>query len=211
MRKQYRTEDQPEEEETAETKKESGKEETTSKAAEAAETMVPAHLASILRNAMNVQKAEPPPPSANDGTSKSGGRPKGLDPMEAARQAAMNITNRVGGNKGTTTLPLLSRNPRLTPPPQAPPAQANTSTTTAQTLVLSTRRSKSTTSRSAPAGPSRTAPTLRKSSTPHRCRSRLKATTMLPPRFLRKASCRSCIFWSRGRRKLLWRIRWRSW
>jgi ATP-dependent RNA helicase DDX46/PRP5 len=62
--------------------------------------MVPAHLASILRNAMNVQKAEPPPPSANDG-GKSGGRPKGLDPMEAARQAAMNITNRVGGNKGT--------------------------------------------------------------------------------------------------------------
>lgn len=103
MRKQYRTEDQPEEDETTETKKESGKEETTTKAAEAAESMVPAHLASILRNAMNVQKAEPPPPSANDGPGKSGGRPKGLDPMEAARQAAMNITNRVGGNKGTST------------------------------------------------------------------------------------------------------------
>jgi ATP-dependent RNA helicase DDX46/PRP5 len=66
--------------------------------------MVPAHLASILRNAMNVQKAEPPPPSANDG-GKSSGRPKGLDPMEAARQAAMNITNRVGGNKGTHPKP----------------------------------------------------------------------------------------------------------
>jgi ATP-dependent RNA helicase DDX46/PRP5 len=102
MRKQYRTEDQPEEEETTETKKEGGKEETTSKAVEAAESMVPAHLASILRNAMNVQKAEPPPPSANDGPGKSGGRPKGLDPMEAARQAAMNITNRVGGNKGSS-------------------------------------------------------------------------------------------------------------
>jgi ATP-dependent RNA helicase DDX46/PRP5 len=102
MRKQYRTEDQPEEEETTEPKKEGGKEETTSKAVEAAESMVPAHLASILRNAMNVQKAEPPPPSANDGPGKSGGRPKGLDPMEAARQAAMNITNRVGGNKGSS-------------------------------------------------------------------------------------------------------------
>lgn len=101
MRKQYRTEDQPDEEESTETKKEGGKEETTSKAVEASESMVPAHLASILRNAMNVQKAEPPPPSANDGHGKSGGRPKGLDPMEAARQAAMNITNRVGGNKGT--------------------------------------------------------------------------------------------------------------
>jgi ATP-dependent RNA helicase DDX46/PRP5 len=100
MRKQYRTEDQPEEEEATEAKKEGGKEETTTKTTEAAESMVPAHLASILRNAMNVQKAEPPPPSANDG-GKSGGRPKGLDPMEAARQAAMNITNRVGGNKGT--------------------------------------------------------------------------------------------------------------
>ncbi|GAB7325129.1 hypothetical protein MBLNU13_g09212t1 [Cladosporium sp. NU13] len=101
MRKQYRTEDQPEEEETTEiNKKEGGKEETTSKAAEVTESMVPAHLASILRNAMNVQKAEPPAPSANEGQGKSGGRPKGLDPMEAARQAAMNITNRVGGNKG---------------------------------------------------------------------------------------------------------------
>jgi ATP-dependent RNA helicase DDX46/PRP5 len=104
MRKQYRTEDQPEEEETTETKKEGGKEETTTKTTEAAESMVPAHLASILRNAMNVQKAEPPPPSANDG-GKSSGRPKGLDPMEAARQAAMNITNRVGGNKGTHPKP----------------------------------------------------------------------------------------------------------
>lgn len=103
MRKQYRTEDQPEEEETTETnKKEGGKDETTNKAAEAAESMVPAHLASILRNAMNVQKAEPPVPSANESQGKSGGRPKGLDPMEAARQAAMNITNRVGGNKGTS-------------------------------------------------------------------------------------------------------------
>lgn len=103
MRKQYRTEDQPEEEEATETKKEGSKEETTTKAAEATESLVPSHLAAILRNAMNVQKAEPPPPSANDGQGKSGGRPKGLDPMEAARQAAMNITSRVGGNKGTST------------------------------------------------------------------------------------------------------------
>lgn len=105
MRKQYRTEDQPEEEETTETtKKENGKEETTTKAAEAAESMVPAHLASILRNAMNVQKAEPPAPAANEGAGKPGGRAKALDPVEAAKQAALNIANRVGGNKGKSIM-----------------------------------------------------------------------------------------------------------
>jgi hypothetical protein len=214
MRKQYRTEDQPEEEETTETKKEGGKEETTTKTTEAAESMVPAHLASILRNAMNVQKAEPPPPSANDG-GKSGGRPKGLDPMEAARQAAMNITNRVGGNKGAslTSLPLSppKKKHMLTPSPQAPPAPANTSTTTAPTPALSTRRSKSTISHNAPAGPSRTAPTLLRSSTPRKSLSRLRVTTTHRPKDLKRASCPSCIFWWRARRRLLSRTRWRSW
>jgi ATP-dependent RNA helicase DDX46/PRP5 len=111
IRKQYRTEDQPEEEETTETKKEKGgKEETTGtgKAAEAVESLVPAHLASILRNAMNVQKAEPQPAATNERPGRSGGRSQGADPMAAARAAAMNITNRVGGSRGESATALRS-------------------------------------------------------------------------------------------------------
>jgi ATP-dependent RNA helicase DDX46/PRP5 len=110
MRKQYRTEDQPEEEETTETKKEKGKEETTSKTAEAVESALPPNLAEILRNAMNVQKAEPQPAATNDRRGNTaGGRSQGADPMAAARAAAMNITNRVGGNRGESASALKSR------------------------------------------------------------------------------------------------------
>jgi len=99
MRKQYRTEDQPEEEETEETKKDKGTEDTASKTAETAVSL-PTRLAEILRNAMNVQKAEPQPAATNDRRGGAGGRSQGADPMAAARAAAMNITNRVGGNRG---------------------------------------------------------------------------------------------------------------
>jgi ATP-dependent RNA helicase DDX46/PRP5 len=110
MRKQYRTEDQPEEEETTETKKEKGKEETTSKTAEAVESALPPNLAEILRNAMNVQKAEPQPAATNDRRGNTaGGRSQGADPMAAARAAAMNITNRVGGNRGESASALKVR------------------------------------------------------------------------------------------------------
>lgn len=116
IRKQYRTEDQPEEEEAGEAKKE-GAEEVAGKPKEAAESMLPAQLAAILKNAMNVQKAEPPAPSANETQGRSGGRTKALDPMEAARQAALNIQNRVGGNKGKRLHALLHCNHTLTQPP----------------------------------------------------------------------------------------------
>ena len=109
MRKQYRTEDQPEEEEATETKKEKGKEDTASKTAEAMESSLSPHLNEILKNAMNVQKAEPQPAATNDRRSGAGGRAQGADPMAAARAAAMNITNRVGGNRGESASLMRSR------------------------------------------------------------------------------------------------------
>jgi ATP-dependent RNA helicase DDX46/PRP5 len=108
MRKQYRTEDQPEEEETEETKKDKGTEDTASKTAETAVSL-PTRLAEILRNAMNVQKAEPQPAATNDRRGGAGGRSQGADPMAAARAAAMNITNRVGGNRGESASALRAR------------------------------------------------------------------------------------------------------
>ena len=117
IRKQYRTEDQPEEEDAGEAKKEGG-EDASGKPKESTESLLPAQLAAILKNAMNVQKAETPPPAANDGQ-KAGGRPKALDPMEAARQAAMNITNRVGGNKSESKPKFPSRYSELTSLPGA--------------------------------------------------------------------------------------------
>jgi ATP-dependent RNA helicase DDX46/PRP5 len=122
MRKQYRTEDQPEEEETTETKKDKGgKEETTTKSAEASESSIPQNLAEILRNAMNVQRAEPRPAATNDrrAGAAAGGRPQGADPMAAARAAAANITNRVGGNRGQSA-------PNLTPSSDNPPLRHST-------------------------------------------------------------------------------------
>jgi ATP-dependent RNA helicase DDX46/PRP5 len=115
MRKQYRTEDQPEEEETTETKKDKGKEDTTTKTAEASESSIPQNLAEILRNAMNVQKAEPRPAPTNNRQGGAGGRPQGAaDPMAAARAAAANITNRVGGSRGQfATTPLTPSIPSL--------------------------------------------------------------------------------------------------
>ena len=54
---------------------------------------------------MNVQKAEPPLPSATQGHGRSGGRAKAIPKMDQVRQAAMSINTRVDGeNKGTSTL-----------------------------------------------------------------------------------------------------------
>jgi ATP-dependent RNA helicase DDX46/PRP5 len=114
MRKQYRTEDQPEEEETTETKKEKGKDEVTSRtAADAVESSLPPNLAEILRNAMNVQKAEPQPAATNDRRSGPGGRSQGADALAAARAAAMSISNRVGGNRGMSAQNRETRNNEL--------------------------------------------------------------------------------------------------
>lgn len=99
----YRTEDQQDEPEDKGSKKDGAKD-ASGKTTEEAESAVPAHLDALLKDAMNVQKAEPPPPSATQSQGRSGGHTRARDPMEAARQAAMNISNRVGGNKGTSKL-----------------------------------------------------------------------------------------------------------
>lgn len=113
QKKQYKTEDEPEEEEDGEKKdkKTSEVDKMLAKAVggvkeravktESTESDLPSNLANHLRNAMKVQKAEPPAPKTT--ASKQGGGPP--DAYSRAMAAAAAVNSRIG-SKGMHCLSL---------------------------------------------------------------------------------------------------------